>query len=151
MTTFRTTIESNGKTATGVEVPAEVVERLGAGKRPKVSVTINGKTYRSSIAAMGGRFMIGVSAVNRELTGVAAGDVVDVTLAVDTAPRQVGVPEDFAAALATAPAARRFFDGLSYSQQSWFVTGIEDARTDATRQRRIANAVERLTAGRGAR
>lgn len=151
MTTFRTTIESNGKTATGMEVPAEVVESLGAGKRPKVSVTINGKTYRSSIAAMGGRFMIGVSAVNRELTGVAAGDVVDVTVAIDDAPRQVDVPEDFAAALTEVPAAKRFFDGLSYSQQSWFVTGIEDAKTDATRQRRIATAVERLASGRGAR
>ena len=151
MTTFRTTIESNGKTATGMEVPAEVVESLGAGKRPKVSVTINGKTYRSSIATMGGRFMIGVSAVNRELTGVAAGDVVDVTLAVDSAPRQVDVPEDLALALADVPAAKRFFDGLSYSQQSWFVTGIEDAKTDATRQRRIATAVERLASGRGAR
>ncbi len=151
MTTFRTTIESNGKTATGMEVPAEVVERLGACKRPKVTVTINGKTYRSSIAAMGGQFMIGVSAVNRELTGVAAGDVVDVTLAVDSAPRQVDLPEDFAVALADVPPAKRFFDGLSYSQQSWFVTGIEDAKTDATRQRRIATAVERLASGRGAR
>ena len=150
MTTFRTTIESNGKTATGMEVPAEVVESLGAGKRPKVSVTINGKTYRSSIAAMGGRFMIGVSAVNRELTGVAAGDVVDVAVEVDDAP-QVDVPEDFAAALADVPAAKRFFDELSYSQQSWFVTGIEDAKTDATRQRRTATAVERLASGRGAR
>ena len=114
-------------------------------------MTINGKTYRSSIAAMGGRFMIGVSAVNRELTGVAAGDVVDVAVEVDDAPRQVDVPEDFAAALADVPAAKRFFDELSYIQQSWFVTGIEDAKTDATRQRRIATAVERLASGRGAR
>lgn len=151
MTTFRTTIEGGGKTTTGIEIPAEVVESLGAGKRPKVSVTINGKTYRSSIAVMGGRFMVGVSAVNRDLTGVAAGDVVDVTLAVDTAPRQVDVPEDFAAALSTAPAAKRFFEGLSYSQQSWFVLGIEDAKSEATRQRRIVKAVERLASGRGVR
>lgn len=151
MTTFRTTIESSGKTTTGIVVPEEIVEKLGGGKRPKVSVTINGKTYRSSIASMGGRSMVGVSAANRELTGVAAGDVVDVTLALDDAPRQVDVPDDFAVALAAEPEAKRFFEGLSFSQQRWFVDPINDAKTEATRQRRIDKAIERLASGRGVR
>ena len=151
MVTFRATIESSGKTTTGIVVPDEIVEKLGGGKRPKVSVTINGKTYRSSVAAMGGRYLVGVSAANRQLTGVAAGDVVDVTLALDDAPRQVDVPEDFARALAQAPEAKAFFEGLSFSQQRWFVDPIDDAKTDATRERRIDKAVERLASGRGVR
>lgn len=151
MITFRATIESSGKTTTGIEVPDEIVEQLGGGKRPKVSVTINGETYRSSVASMGGRYLVGVSAANRDLTGVAAGDVVEVTLALDEAPRQVDVPEDLAAALTAAPEARRFFDGLSFSQQRWFVDPINDAKTEATRQRRIDKAVERLASGRGVR
>ena len=151
MITFRATVESSGKTTTGIEVPDQIVEELGGGKRPKVNVTINGKTYRSSVAPMGGRYLVGVSAANRELTGVVAGDVVDVTLALDDAPRQVDVPEDFAAALAAAPEAKRFFEGLSFSQQRWFVDPVNDAKTDATRQRRIDKAVERLASGRGVR
>jgi Bacteriocin-protection, YdeI or OmpD-Associated/Domain of unknown function (DUF1905) len=151
MTTFRTVIEQTGKTTTGIRVPAEIVEGLGAGKRPKVRVTINGATYRSSIASMGGGYMVGVSAENRALTGVSGGDEVDVTLEVDSEPRTVDVPEDFAAALAADPAARDLYHTLSFSQQRWFVGGIQDAKTDATRQRRIAKAVERLASGRGAR
>src|SRR5438874_8293269 len=103
---FRAEIQSAGKTATGFEVPEEVVTGLGGGKRPKVSVTINGKTYRSSVAPMGGGFMVGVSAENRELTAVTAGDVVDVELELDTAPREVEVPPDFGAALDAEPKAR---------------------------------------------
>ena len=151
MVTFRATIESSGKTTTGIVVPDEIVEKLGGGKRPKVSVTINGKTYRSSVAPMGGRYLVGVSAANRELTGVAAGDVVDVTLALDDAPRQVDVPEDFAKALAQDPEAKAFFEGLSFSQQRWFVDPINDAKSAATRERRIDKAVERLASGRGVR
>ena len=151
MTTFRTVIEQSGKNTTGIRVPDEIVEGLGAGKRPKVRVTINGATYRSSIAVMGGAYLVGVSAENRALTGVFGGDEVDVTLEVDTEPRTITVPDDFAAALDAAPAARAFYDTLSYSQQRWFVGSIEDAKTVATRQRRIAKAVERLASGRGAR
>ena len=151
MITFRGTVESSGKTTTGIEVPDPIVAQLGGGKRPKVSVTINGKTYRSSVAPTGGRYLVGVSAANRELTGVAAGDVVDITLALDDAPRQVDVPEDLAAALAAAPKAKRFFEGLSFSQQRWFVDPINDAKTEATRQRRIDKAIERLASGRGVR
>ncbi len=148
---FRTTVELGGKTATGLRVPADVVAALAKGKRPPVRVTIGGHTYRSTVAAYGDVFMLPLSAENRAAAGVAPGDEVDVDLALDTEPRSVEVPPDFADALDARPDARRFFDGLSYSQRRWFVLGIEDAKTDETRLRRISAAVDRLAEGRGQR
>jgi hypothetical protein len=145
---FRATLEQSGKTATGVEVPSTVVDGLGAGKRPAVWVTINGHSYRSSIASMGGRFMLGVSAENREKARVAGGDVIDVDVQLDTAPRTVDVPKDFAAALRKEPKAKATFDGLSYSNQGWHVSSIEGAKTEETRQRRIAKSIAALRDGK---
>jgi len=145
---FHTTMEQNGKTATGIRVPDEVVEALGSGKRPAVTVTINGYTYRNTIAVMGGVFMVGVSAEHRAGAGVAGGDEVDVDIALDTAPREVTVPDDFAAALDAEPKARATFDGLSYSNRSWHVLQVNGARTDETRQRRIGKSVDMLREGR---
>ena len=146
---FRATLETEGKTATGINVPAEVVDALGGGKRPRVTVTINGQhTYRSSVAVLGGRYMLGVSAENRAAAGVEGGQDVDVELELDTAPREVTVPPDFASALTAEPAAQATFDGLSYSNKSWHVLQIDGAKTDETRQRRIAKSVEALRAGR---
>jgi Bacteriocin-protection, YdeI or OmpD-Associated/Domain of unknown function (DUF1905) len=148
---FRATIELNGRTATGIHVPDEVVEALGAGKRPAVQVTIGAHTYASTIASRGGRFLLPVSGENRELAGVAAGDVVDVDLVVDALPRELEIPGDFAQALAADAQAKTFFDGLSFSQRRWFVDGIEQAVKPETRQRRIDAAVSRLREGRGQR
>jgi hypothetical protein len=145
---FRATIEQHGKTACGITIPPEVVEALGSGKRPPVRVIINGYTYRNTVAVMGGLYLVGVSAEHRAGAGVAAGDVVDVDLEVDTAPRELAVPADFAAALDAEPAARRTFDALSYSNRSWHVLSIEGAKTDETRQRRIAKSVDALREGR---
>jgi len=145
---FRTKLLQAGKTATGIQVPAKIVESLGSGKRPKVRVTINGYTYRSSVAPMGGRFMLGVSAEVRDRAGVAGGDMLDVEIELDTAPREVSVPPDFAAALKRDADAKRFFDGLSYSKKQWFVLSIEGAKTVETRRRRITNAMSRLREGR---
>ena len=146
---FRTTVQQGGKTATGIQVPDQVVEALGAGKRPAVKVTINGYTYRSTVAVLGGRYMVGVSAEHRAGAGVAGGDKVDVDIELDTAPREVRVPADLAAALDAEPAARRTFDGLSYSNRSWHVLQIEGAKTDETRQRRIGKAIAELSEGKG--
>ena len=145
---FRTTIELGGKTATGIHVPDEVVASLGSSKRPAVHVTINGYTYRSTVASMGGRFMLPVSAEIRASAGVAAGDEVDVDTHLDTEPRAVTVPPDVADALDRDADARRFFDGLSYSNKRRIVLSIEGAKTAATRQRRIATAVSLLHEGR---
>lgn len=145
---FRATILLSGKTATGIVVPPDVMERLGPSKRPAVRVTINGYTYRSSVATVSGQFMVGVSAEVREQAGVAAGDELDVDIELDNEPREVTVPPDFAAALDADPAARHFFDGLSYSNKRRVVMPIEDAKTPETRQRRIAKAVGTLHEGR---
>jgi hypothetical protein len=145
---FRTRIVQSGKNTTGIEVPPEVVEALGSGKRPKVKVTIGDYTYHSSLASMGGVPMVSLSAENRAGAGVAGGDEVEVELAVDLEERTVTVPPDLAAAMDAAPAARVTFDRLSYSNQSWHVLQVEGAKTDETRQRRIAKSVDALAAGR---
>jgi len=124
------------------------VEALGAGKRPAVSVTINGYTYRSTVAVMGGVYMVGVSAEHRAGAGVGGGDKVDVDIELDNAPREVSIPADLAAALDAEPAARRTFDSLSYSNKSWHVLQVEGAKTEQTRQRRITKSIDMLKHGR---
>ena len=148
MPSFSTTLLQSGANTTGIVVPAEIVEALGGGKKPKVVVTVNGFTYRSSVAVMDGKFMVGVSAERRAAAGLKGGDPIEVTLELDTAPRAVDVPADLATALATEPAAKAFFEGLSYSHQLRHVLSITDAKTDETRTRRIAKAMEMLRAGK---
>jgi hypothetical protein len=145
---FRATLLGAGKTATGIEVPPDVVASLGESKRPAVRVTINGHTYRSTVAVMGGKFMVGVSAENRAAAGVAAGDQLDVDLELDTAPREVTVPSDLAAALKRDKEAKRFFDSLSYSRKQRIVLSVEGAKAAETRQRRIDKSVKDLREGR---
>jgi hypothetical protein len=145
---FHTTILQAGKTATGIRVPDEIVAALGKSRRPAVRVTINGFTYRSTIAVMGGDYMVGVNADNRAGAGVQGGDEVDVDIELDTAPREITVPADLAAALDAEPAAKRTFDALSYSNKSWHTLQVEGAKTDETRSRRIARSVEILREGR---
>ena len=145
---FRAKIELAGKTATGIEVPAAVVTKLGSSKKPAVRVTINGYTYRSTVATMGGRFMVGISAQVREAAGVAAGQNVDVDVELDTAPREVTVPVDFARALSRDAAAKRFFEGMSFSNKQRIVISIEAAKTADTRERRIAKAISTLRESR---
>ena len=146
---FRTTIQLEGKTATGFRVPPDVVETLGGGrKRPPVTVTINGYTYRSTVAAYGDVFMLPLAAEHRTAAGVAAGDEIDVDLELDTAPRDVEVPADFAAALDAEPAARATFDALSNSNRKWHVLNVEGTKNPDTRQRRIEKSVATLREGR---
>ncbi len=141
---FRATVLLGGKTATGIRVPDEVVESLGSGKRPAVRVTIGKHTYRSTIASMDGVFMLPLSAENREAAGVAAGDQVDVRIELDTAPREVTVPKDLAAALKRVPSAKAAFEALSFSRKNAYVVSIEGAKTPETRQRRIDKAIAEL-------
>ena len=147
-TRFRTTIQLAGKTATGIEVPEQIVEALGSGKRPPVRVTIAGHTYRSTVAPRRGRYLIGVSGENREAAGVSAGDEVEVGIELDTEPREVAVPADLAQALDADGEARRFFDGLSNSKKQRLVIPIEGAKQAETRRRRIGKAVGMLREGR---
>ena len=132
----------------GFVVPAEVVEALGAGKRPPVRVTINGYTYRNTVAVLQGRYMIGVSSEHRGLAGVAGGDEAEIDLELDTAPRELAIPADFAAALDALPAARATFDRLSFSNKSWHTLQINAAKSPGTRARRIEKSLAALAAGK---
>ena len=144
---LRASILATGKTAAGIQVPTGTVEALSTSRKPAVRVTVNGYTYRSSIAFMGGAYWLGVSNEVRANAGVAAGDTVDFDIELDTEPREVIVPEDLTAALDDDAEARRFFDGLSYSNKRRIVIPIEDAKTPETRQRRVEKAVSRLHDG----
>jgi Bacteriocin-protection, YdeI or OmpD-Associated/Domain of unknown function (DUF1905) len=142
MTTFRTTLMQNGNNV-GIDVPEEVVLGFGAGKRVPVKVIVNVHSWRSTVAVMGGKYLVGVPKAHREAAGVAGGETHEVTLEHDTAERTVGVPDDLARALAEAGLRDRF-DALAYSHRKEHVRAIEDAKSAATRERRIAKAIEKL-------
>ena len=146
--TFEAELELAGKTAAGFVVPDDVVDRLGGGGHPKVVVTVNGFGFRTSIARMGDRFMLGVSAARRAEAGIAAGEVHRVEVQLDTAPREAEVPDDLAAALAANKAAKDFWDSLSYSKQSWHVLQVTGAKKAETRSARAEKSVAMLAAGR---
>ncbi len=148
MPRFTTTILQTGKTAMGFEVPASVVDALGAGKRPPVRVTINGYTYRNTVAVMGGAYMIGVSSEHRGPAGVHGGEQVEVELELDTAPREVVVPPELAAALDGDPAARATFDRLSYSNKSWHALQVTGTNNPETRARRVDKSIAALREGK---
>lgn len=140
-------IGTGGNTA-GFRIPDEVVAELGGGGRPKVVVTVNGYVYRSSIARMGGEYWLGLSADRRAAAQVAAGEVLDLDIVLDTQERTIDVPEDLAAALEREPAAKAFFEGLSFSNKRYHVEQITGAKTEQTRERRVAKAVRTLSEGR---
>ncbi len=144
MPALRTELLSSGKTTTGFEIPEEFVDRLGGGRRPKARIRLQGIEFGTSIAPMGGRFLLGVSTERREASGVVAGQTYDVEIELDTEPREIAVPPDLAEALAGEPDARAFLDGLSYSQQQRLVLPIEQAKAPETRQRRVDKAVALL-------
>jgi uncharacterized protein YdeI (YjbR/CyaY-like superfamily) len=144
---FHTTIRQD-RNNTGIVVPPEVIEALGKGKRPPVKVTLNGYTYRNTVAVMNGAYMISLSAAHRAAAGVEGGQEHDVEVELDTEPRTVELPPDFAAALGADPSARQTFDRLSPSNKGWHVSQVTDAKTDETRQRRIAKQVATLREGK---
>ena len=145
---FDSEVVLNGRTATGIPVPEDVVEALGGGRRIKVVATIGDHTYRNSVVGWGDGFMLSFGAEHREATGLVAGDPVTVDLVRDQAERTVELDDDFAAALSAQPAARTFFDGLSYSQKRWFTLGLASAKKPETRARRIEKYVAMLAEGR---
>ena len=145
--TFETTLAASGNN-TGIEVPPELVEQLGAGRRPPVAVDLDGYVYRSTVAVMGGRHLVSVSAAVRQATGLAAGDPVRVTLTLADTPREVDVPDDLAAALAADATAGAFFAGLSNSLQRYHVGTVTGAKSPETRRRRIDKAIALFREGK---
>jgi hypothetical protein len=146
---FRATVVLGGKTATGIQVPDAIVEALGSGKRPPVVVTLGGYTYRTTVAPMSGAFWIPLAAEHREAAGVQADQAVDVSIELDTAPREVPLPDDLAAAFGDD--VRTKFDGLAFSHRKEWVRWVEEAKKPETRATRIEKTVESLRAGKKTR
>ena len=144
---FDTTVIATGNN-TGIVVPDNVIERLGAGGRPAVVVDVNGYEYRNTVGVMGGRHMISISAAVRKETGLKGGDPVHVTLTLADTPREVDVPDDFAAALSADTDAGAFFAKLPNSLQRYHVDNISGAKTAETRQRRIEKAISLFREGK---
>jgi hypothetical protein len=145
---FHTTLKQSDGTATGIVIPDEVIEALGAGKKPPVNVTVNGYTYRSTVATIDGKFMVGFSADHRAASGIKGGDEIDVDIELDTQPRIVEVPADLQAALDAEPAAKASFEKLSNSLKGYHVSQVIGAKTDETRQRRIEKSISVLREGK---
>lgn len=144
---FDTTVAATGDN-TGIVVPPEVIEQLGAGKRPSVLVTVNGYEYRNTVGVMGGKSMISISAAVRKATGLSGGDAIRVELTLMDSPREVSVPDDFAGALAADGQAQAFFAKLSNSLQRYHIDNINSAKSPDTRQRRIEKSLALFRAGK---
>ena len=139
---FETNLLQTGNN-TGIEVPPDLLDELGGGKRPAVNVTVNGYAYRSTVASMRGKYLIPFSSDKRAETGLRGGDPIVVELSLDTAPRTVEPPADLAAALDEA-GLREAFDKLSPSQQKAHVTSVESAKAEETRARRVTAVVAKI-------
>jgi len=144
---FRTVVLQAGKTATGLQIPDELVSALGSGKRPKVVVTVAGYRYRTTVAPMGGRYLVPLSAEHRSAAGLAAGDQVEVDIELDRAPREVELPADLAAELSRDARASEYFDGLAYTHRKEWVRWISEAKKPETRQARLEKTMAALRAG----
>ena len=145
--TLRTTLQARGPAA-AVVLDDDHVAELGEGaKRFPVVATINGYTWRGSVARMRGEFLLGLNREVRQAAGVAAGDEVEARIALDSAPRQIDVPADLAAALDADPAVRTRFDGLALTHRKEFVRWVEEAKRPETRERRIVKSVEMVQGG----
>ena len=145
---FHTTLKQSDGTATGIVIPNEVIEALGAGKKPPVNVTVNGYAYRSTVATIDGNFMVGFSADHRAASGIKGGDEIDVDIELDIQPRTVDVPPDLQAALDAEPAAKATFEKLSNSLKGYHVSQVTGAKTEETRQRRIEKSISVLREGK---
>lgn len=141
--TFHTTILQTGMNTTGIQIPEEVLQQLGSGRRPLVRVTVNNYTYRSAVAVMGGNSMISLSEEKRRNAGVRGGEAVDVTLALDLEPRTVELPSDLKTALTQANALPAF-EKFAPSMQKEYVRQVMEAKAQETRERRIKKIVEKL-------
>ena len=144
--TFKTTIlKDESLNATGITVPADAIAALGAGKKPKVTVSLKGYTYRSTVAVMGGAFMLPLSQAHRAAAGIKPGDELEVTLELDLESRKVEIPDDLKKALSAKAGALATFDKLSDSRRKEFVRQVEEAKAQETRDRRIAGIVAKMS------
>jgi hypothetical protein len=145
---FSTTLVPRGPAA-AIVLDDEQVAIVGEGaKRFPVVATVNGHSWRSTVVHMRGEFLLGLSKATRAQAQAQAGDTVDVELRLDTEERQVEVPEALARALDADPAVRRSFDALAYTHRKEYARWVAEAKREQTRERRVAEAVEMVRAGR---
>lgn len=141
---FDAELRLNGKTATGIPVPERIIEELAGGRRPLVTVSLNGYTFQTSLGTMSGQVLIPVSGIVRGAAGIEAGDRLDVEIELATKPAPVAVPQDLQAALAAEPDANAFFAGLTASQKRGYTEWIEQAKKPETRRRRLEATLDSL-------
>lgn len=142
------TLEKRGPAAAVVLDEAQV-QQVGEGaSRFPVRATVNGYTWRTTITRMGGEFVLGLSRAVREAAGAQAGDSVELALELDTAPREVDVPEALARALAKDARAKAAFDALSFTHRKEYARAVAEAKREETRDRRVAQTLEKLRGGK---
>jgi hypothetical protein len=145
---FKTQLQPRGPAAAVILDDVQVAAVGEGAKRFPVVATVNGYTWRTTVVRMGGEFLLGLSKEVRQGAGAEAGDEVDVTVELDTAPREVEVPEALAAALAADPEAKASFDRMAFTHRKEYARWIADAKQEQTRERRLGQALEMIRAGK---
>src|SRR5215472_14478892 len=145
---FRAVLQARGPAAAVVLDESQVAAVGEGAKRFPVAATVNGYTWRTSVARMGGEYLVGLNRQVREAAGVQAGDEAEVSIELDQAPREVEVPEALAAALAADPQAAASFERMAFTHRKEYARWIAEAKRAETRQRRVAQAVEMIRAGK---
>lgn len=145
---FKTQLQPRGNASAVVLDEAQVAAVGEGARRFPVVATVNGYTWRTSVTRMGGEFLLGLNRDVRQGAGVEAGDEVDVTVELDSAPRDVEVPEALASALAADPETKASFDRMAFTHRKEYARWIADAKQEQTRQRRLAQAMEMIRAGK---
>ena len=139
-----TTLVARGSTA-AIVLGDEQAAAVGEGaKRSPVRATVNGYSWRTTVTPMGGETLLGLNRAVRESAGVEAGDTVEVAVELDTAPREVDVPEALASALDGDPAAKATFEALAFTHRKEYASWVADAKRLETRARRVTQALEML-------
>jgi bifunctional DNA-binding transcriptional regulator/antitoxin component of YhaV-PrlF toxin-antitoxin module len=145
---FKAILGGEDGEAPTIELPFDAKERFGKARAP-VRGTVNGTDYRTTVAVYGGVYLIGFRRELRERAGIELGDEVEVTVELDEAPRTVELPRALEAALDSDEGARAAFDGLSYSHRREYAEWIAEAGRADTRDRRVAQTLEKLREGAG--
>lgn len=143
-----TTLEPRGPAAAIILDEAQVAAVGEGAKRFPVLATVNGYSWRTTVIRMRGEFLVGLSTAVREAAGVHAGETVRAAVELDTAPREVEVPEALASALASDPSARAAFDALAFTHRKEYARWVEEAKREETRRRRVSQALEMLREGK---
>lgn len=140
--TYTTTVIGHGNHA-ALEVPDEVLAELGTNKRAPLKVSINGYNFQTTATGVDGKCMIPFAMKDREGSGTKAGDVIEVTVELDSGHREVEMHPELVSALAAA-SLTEVFEALTYSKRKEFARQVNEAKADETRAKRIQKVIESL-------